>query len=264
MKKAFAVALVLICFATLTFADTIIAPTIGFSHISGRNLKSKEIVPSYNVFDSAKIAWAPMTVGLGIGSIKKSGFLFMWENYISFIGKCNYDVKINTGKIESLLGASSGTVKINDITSSEKMTGGFFYETNLMFGYSFRPIEKIHINLALGLGFGFGKFNFKFKDITALMDSTNIDTKFKNSKLVAIGGVPIELEFQYYFTKSVGLNIGIFDTIGYGAVILFPEVNATYSASGVTKNKKQMALILGTGIMNNFTFKVGPVFKISK
>ncbi|PIE97686.1 MAG: hypothetical protein CR988_06950 [Treponema sp.] len=264
MKKAVSLLLMLTFLITAMFADTIIVPTIGFSHIAGKNLKNRTLRGSYDVFDNVDISWGPMTIGLGIGTINKNGFLFMWDNFASFIGKFNSKTSINTNDIESLLGATAGSVTVNDITSSNRMTGGVFYETNLMFGYSFHPVEKTHINLALGLAMGIGKFHLTIKDIKEWIGVSNLDDRFKKSKYIVLAGIPLQFEFQYYFTKQIGLNIGIFDTIGYGAVLLFPEVNATYTDAGGTKTKKQVTVLFGKGFMNNFTFKVGPVFRLSR
>ncbi len=241
MKKAIGVVFFLCMFSVALFAEFVISPTIGYSNIMGKSSGyprgSNTSFGSMFVLPS-KISMNTFTFGIDMGYVGKNGFTFMFNNNISLLKKFKISTQIPTGLL--------GDKKVN-ATSDVKSV---FWQANLLLGYTFKPIDDLGIVFASGLSGGFGKPTVKSLNVSDLGINTNL---LKLETWMFNIGVPIQVSCNYYFTKNIGIGISLIDVIGWGVIQTDP---LEYSMGG-----KKGFQLKSSKLFNDFTIKLGPVFK---
>lgn len=243
MKKIVVGLLCVMLVSGYCFAEFVITPTVGFSAFSLNGQEFRASSSSSRV--DAKTDLTSFAVSLDLGVIAEKGFTFLWDNNLSF-----------GGKMKSQIGNSSGV---------NMKTSGVLYEGNLLFGYTFKGIKNLYINLAAGFGNGIGIMK---------IEEINGYKPMKAEKLgIVTAGIPIHLGAQYFFTKNIGLNLSIMDTPSFGFTMrpfdfegLFAEIseaifNSQASAYGYSSSSSGSSTRFQMGFTNIFMLKIGPVFK---
>lgn len=117
-----------------------------------------------------------------------------------------------------------------------KVSSLMIFNLNFLFGYTYKGIKNLYLNFALGLGVGGG-----------FLDSSYTDPHYYRRQSVKgytfTVGVPIQLGVQYFFTDKIGINLSINDVLG---IISLMNIYA----------------IPPRPFVNNFTLKIGPVFRL--
>lgn len=235
MKKIVLVLLFSCLFFVNGFAEVILTPTIGLSHIgSGYGTLFSERTESQTGLLRGHTEWVPMTVGFSFGILSRAGFTFVFTNDISFLGTMKFKtVGINQSE------TSSSQLPLS-VSISGKMKG-FFWESALLFGYTFRPIQVLHISIASGIAAGGG---------TSIL--SNVKTaieSFEQKSMMYNFGIPLHIGVQGYFTRHIGIHIGAVNVFSIGGITSLPHSKEKYR-------------IAAESYFNNFTLKIGPTFKI--
>lgn len=220
----------LIIFSTTVFAaDFIITPKFGISRISA---KSKNVGDkSYGDIKPSKAGWTSGVAGLGLGIVTDKRIMVLFNNDLHF----------------------GGTIKAKDFYNTEgdynvaNFKGGlYFWQSALILGYSFSPMDNLTCNFGVGLAFGLSHpmakdFEFGASNATST-EKTGTQLSIECSQYT----FPIHFDVQYFFTEKIGLTVELQDIIG--------SVEAGYGANATDKKK--------TGVFNNFSLKIGPAFKL--
>lgn len=232
MKKLIGIAFCFGLFVTSGFAEAFIAPHVGFSNMYSK-MKYIQSISGSTGFGSSfsttyttthEVSWTPFSGGLDIGLVTKGGFTFLTDLHISTAGKAKYS-KVS----------SSGLLEYDDVDLGVSAT---VFNLNFLLGYTYKGIKNLYLNFALGLGGGVG--SWRIKSIGAL--------KISGEKgLLVMLGVPIQLGIQYFFTDKIGINLSVNDVLGTSMFIMRTGMD------GLSGNP---------GFMNNFTLKIGPVFRL--
>ncbi|WP_428769403.1 DUF2715 domain-containing protein [Treponema sp. HNW] len=243
MKKIVVGLLCVMLVSGYCFAEFVITPTIGFSDFS---LNGQELSASSSSGSAAKTSLSSFAVSLDLGVIAEKGFTFLWDHNLSFGGK----MKSRFGNL--------GEVSLK--------TSGALYEGNLLFGYTFKGIENLYINLAAGFGNGIGVMTIEEVNGSKPVTVERIG--------IVTGGIPIHFGAQYFFTKNIGLNLSIMGIPSFGFTMrpfdfadLINELSGIFfdsyaSSHGYPSSSSSSSpTSFQMGFTNIFLVKIGPVFK---
>lgn len=192
MKKIF-LALSLIAVSTSgAFADFVLEPaTVGYSNFNFHDFTNKRSA-------TANVLTVSLP-GIGIQKHEENGFYFIWNNQFSLIGKQTVLQFFNDPALDSFLSKNatakdyiSDDVKeeLDKLKSAKKLIL-IGYKTDFIFGGTIVPAENLCIALGAGLSVGYQSLN-------------------------AFVGLPLDISVKYYFTKKVGIVLGVNDTFGIG------------------------------------------------
>ena len=214
-------------------AEFVVSPTAGFSNLYSTEERTKQI-------ERNTITWTPFSFGVSLGGVSKSGFTFLAST--DFLTGSDMKAVKYTLYQGSLPLSAKATVK----------TKGLFLQGNLLFGYTYRGIPNLFLTAASGLGAGGGITQITEVSSSGLTAS-GLDIELKKADF----GIPLYLGASYFFTKNIGINVGILDTIGAGWI--------WYHTRGLPSGLPYFGTgsdITRPAFMNVFTLKIGPIFKL--
>ena len=185
--------------------EFILTPTIGYSNLGFLGRTEKITISGYSSHAdvNARVSSSvnAMSIGLAMGTIAKNGFTFMWNNDIAPLGS-------GTGKVNLLKNGPSALPDI-DLELAASLKKGIAFEQSFILGRTFRAVDdKLYINVGSGLAWGAAKINMK-KELAGI-------TVYSEDIYDFNVGVPLQVGFQYFFTKNIGLNAAVSDVIAFG------------------------------------------------
>ncbi|WP_428769485.1 DUF2715 domain-containing protein [Treponema sp. HNW] len=229
-------------------AEFVVSPTAGFSNLYSTEESTKQIQKQiglitdwYIVKERNTITWVPFSFGVSLGEISKSGFTFLASTDF-LTGSEMKAVHKYTLYPDSLPPYAKVTVK----------TKGLFLQGNLLFGYTYRGIPNLFLTAASGIGAGGGITQITEVSSSGLTAS-GLDIELKKADF----GIPLYFGASYFFTKNIGINVGILDTIGAGWI--------WYDTPGLPSGLPYFGTgsdITSPAFTNVFTLKIGPIFKL--
>lgn len=247
MKRAVLIFIGVGLLCTSVFAEFVVSPTVGFSNLysmgSSTRMIRKQIglfTQSFNVKEKNTINWTPFSFGISFGNVSKGGFTFLASTDF-LTGSDMKAVHKYTRYPDSLPAPTKITVK----------TKGLFLQGNLLLGYTYRGIPNLFLTAASGLGVGGGITQITEVSFSGLTES-GLDIDLRKVDF----GIPLYFGASYFFTKNIGVNLGILNTIGAGWI--------WYDTQGLPSGLPYFGT--GSGIIepaftNVFTLKIGPIFK---
>lgn len=223
MKKLIGIAFCFGLFVTSGFAEAFIAPHVGFSNMYSKMKYIRSISGSTGFGSSFSTTY---TTTHEVSWTPFSGGLdigLVTKGGFTFLT----DLHISTG----------GSTKYEHrYYLPAKVSSLMIFNLNFLFGYTYKGIKNLYLNFALGLGVGGG-----------FLDSSYTDPNYYRRQSVKgytfTVGVPIQLGVQYFFTDKIGINLSINDVLG---IISLMNIYA----------------IPPRPFVNNFTLKIGPVFRL--
>ncbi|MBQ7611543.1 MAG: DUF2715 domain-containing protein [Spirochaetaceae bacterium] len=250
MKKICAFCLI----GCLTFAsfaekssETIIIPSFGLSNMLTPKAQFLGVASGTDGAGLSKdigVNWSNLTAGLTIGTVKKKGFTFFWDNYVSFLGT-----------VKTKLSPTDPNTSFSDADSNIPFKKGVYYMTNFLFGYTFKLINRFYINICAGLHAGIGASNMSIAKIKQIVATTDANL-FVDSFAMANVGVPIQLGFAFYFANAFGIEITACDVLGYGI-----SGFARYLTNSSDPSQDRNVVVLPLGFTNTITVRAGLAFK---
>ena len=224
MKKLFLVFLAAAAISAHSFAaEFILSPTIGFSNtgVAGIWKTTSTVGSVYNeATDTFTMSFNHMPIGLTLGVITNKGFTFTVNNDFSVAGK--------------------GTVKSGGDSLDFKLDKNTIFQQSFILGATFKLLDqKLFINIGSGLAWGIGKITPFINDISFPADMWHFNV-----------GIPLQAGAQYFFTKNIGINLLLSDTVGLAIG------RYSYTIGSIYENT-----MTSVGFSNIFSVKIGPIFK---
>lgn len=225
----------MIFFSTTVFAtDFIITPKFGAAYIYAKHKNKGDYV--YGDIKPSKAKWVSGVAGLGVGVVTDSGIMMLFNNDLHFGGA------IKSRKFTD----SDGRYDI------ENFKGGlYFWQSALILGYSFKPMDNLACNFGVGLAFGFANAMVKQHEY----GKPNETTTYREGTHLTIPryhAFPIHFNVQYFLTENIGLTVELQDVIG--SIIASVSKDPAPDATEITPFGP-------VNLFNNFSFKLGPAFK---
>ncbi len=214
-------------FSSFAFAAEItFTPNFGFSLYSLHNYEQKNIEAPSSYWDisdnKGSFLFPTPTLGLDMSFMhENSGFTFILDNNFSFPTK---------------LYVTKGFGNRN-----EKLSG-IIWDGQMIFGYTYGVRQKTQITG--GAGFG------------CVLGMLNTGTAGNNAPPYYNLGLALNFGYKYYFTDKIGINVNLYDLVGFSAAFLD---RGTPSLSG-DPDKTRLDGMLGLG--NLFTLKIGVTFRL--
>ncbi|MEL3907834.1 MAG: DUF2715 domain-containing protein [Treponemataceae bacterium] len=232
-RKIMVIFLFLAVFSTQIFAtEFFVTPKIGGAYLSNsfKNFGKEK----FGDVKPDKASWFSGVAGIGLGFVSDNGVMLLFNNDLHFAGTLKSKVNREWDKDAKKF-----------YSEDEKYSGGlYFWQSVLILGYSYKPMENLSCNFGLGLSFGRSRPRAKKYESVMKYEEETTPHEYKSEKgfLSYIEqnqfGFAIHADIQYYFTKNVGITFELQDIVGRGLM-------------GNISN----------GVFNNFSFKFGPAFK---
>ncbi|MGP1576677.1 MAG: DUF2715 domain-containing protein [Treponema sp.] len=252
MKKICGILCAALLMTAHSFAELVVSPSIGLSHLNiFAEYPLKDLYKSENLNTKATVmrslVWTPMTFGMDLRYVSPFGLLIGFDNYFSMLG--SMDFKSEMRKTSD----PAGTIlkPLVEYEAHAKNVKGFFWDSNIVGGFSIKAIPRLRLNLELGLGVGVGKLNAAIKTSAVPADVTT-------DIMLFTAGIPVRVDLQYFFIKDIGIQLSACDVPSFG----FATIEDKKSLSRLRETGIKQDNIVATGFANILRITLGPVFKL--